>query len=475
MLGHPLLVLAASRLRFSYDSGEPLLCDVSLHLAVGQRIALVGPNGSGKSTLLRILSGELRPDFGSLRGDTPLYVAQHVTAEIDARSGGEARLDALRDAFSAPSRALLLDEPTNDLDPEARAHFAALLDAYPGAVLIVTHDPELLDRVDEIWELRGGSLQVHPPGFAAYAERVKEEEARLQKTIYSLESEKRKGELKAQAVRERQEKRAARGLKAGKKANLPTIVRGMLKRRAEETAAKLDSVHEKRTQDDARQLDEARRRLRQLSCFRWDGALAVPPAGKRLLQIERLDLVLRGPRRIHLRGRNGSGKSTLLAAIAGDRDARQRFGGKIVVSTPVCLFDQRLARFTSTQPLWDWFRERLESDTASARTLLGRLGFEQEEQLRPVACLSGGERVRLELALALHRTEPPQLLLLDEPTNHLDLESRRILTTFLDGYAGALIVASHDERFLRTLRIDESIDLDMQVIPNSTDHVQPRQ
>jgi len=177
------------------------------------------------------------------------------------------------------------------------------------------------------------------------------------------------------------------------------------------------------------------------------------------VRVERLELELRGPRRLHLRGRNGSGKTTLLAAIAGDQEARRRFGGEIVVNAPVCLFDQRLARFCSAQPLWDWFRERLLTDTAAARTLLGRLGFEQEEQLRPVGCLSGGERVRLELALALSRAEPPQLLLLDEPTNHLDLESRRILTEFLRGYPGALIVVSHDERFVETLRIDEAIEL----------------
>lgn len=452
-------LLAASRLYFSYASGEPLIADLSLHLIAGQRIALVGPNGSGKTTLVRLLAGELQPDSGIIRGDQPLHLTQHVTAEARARSGGEARLTALRSAFAAAARVVLLDEPTNDLDPDARAHFAALLDDFRGAVLIVTHDPELLDRVDAIWELKNGGLQIHPPGFAAYAQRIEEEEARLQKTVASLESERRKVELKARAVSERQEKRAARGHKAGLKANLPTIVRGALKRRAQETAGKLDAVHEKRAQEEERKLAAARRRLRQLACFRWETAASAPPSGKRLLRVAQLGLELRGPRRLHLRGRNGSGKTTLLAAIAGDPEARRRFGGEILVSAPVCLFDQRLARFCSSQPLWDWFRERLLTDTASARALLGRLGFEQEEQLRPVACLSGGERVRLELALALNRAEPPQLLLLDEPTNHLDLESRRILTEFLRGYAGALLVVSHDERFIDTLRIDETIDL----------------
>lgn len=458
MSAHPLLT--ATGLGFSYVSGEPLISDLSLHLSSGQRIALVGPNGSGKSTLVRLLSGELQPDAGTITGAPPLHVAQHVTAGVITRSGGEARLQALRAAFAAGSRVILLDEPTNDLDPDARAHFAALLDSYRGAVLVVTHDPELLDRVDEIWELKSGCLQCHPSGFAAYAQRIEQEEVRLRHAIESLENEKRKGELKAAAVHERQEKRAARGRKAGKKANLPAIFRGTLQRRAQETAGKLDAVHEKRVQEETCKLAAARRRLRQLSCFRWDSAAAVPPAGKRLLQVERLDFVLRGPRRVHLRGRNGSGKSTLLAAIAGDQQARERFGGEILVGGPVCLFDQRLAQFTSAQPLWDWFAGRLETDTASARTLLGRLGFEQEEQLRPVACLSGGERVRLELSLALHQAEPPQLLLLDEPTNHLDLESRRILTDFLHGYPGALLVVSHDERFLSALRIDESIELD---------------
>ena len=452
-------LLAASRLCFSYASGEPLIAELSLHLVAGQRIALVGPNGSGKTTLVRLLAGELQPDSGSIRGERPLHLTQHVTAQPSTRSGGEARLTALRSAFAAAARVLLLDEPTNDLDPDARAHFAELLEDFRGAVLIVTHDPELLDRVDAIWELKSGRLQVHPPGFRAYAQRIEEEEARLHKTVESLECEKRRVELKARAVSERQEKRAARGHKAGIKANLPAIFRGTLKRRAQETAGRLDAVHEKRAHEEERRLAAARRRLRQLSCFRWESAASAPPAGKRLLRVARLGLELRGPQRLHLRGRNGSGKTTLLAAIAGDEDARRRFGGEILVSAPVCLFDQRLARFSSAQPLWDWFRERLLADTASARTLLGHLGFEQEEQLRPTWCLSGGERVRLELALALNRSEPPQLLLLDEPTNHLDLESRRILTEFLRSYAGALIVVSHDQRFVDMLRIDEAIEL----------------
>jgi len=453
-------LLAVSRLGFSYASGEPLLADLSLTLADGERVALVGPNGSGKTTLVRLLAGELQPDSGVIRGARPLHITQHVTAENTARSGGEARLAALRSAFAAATRVLLLDEPTNDLDPDARVHFAEMLDDFRGAVLIVTHDPELLDRVDAIWELKNGSLQIHPPGFAAYAQRIEQEEARLRQIVDSLESEKRKAALKARIVSERQEKRAVRGEKAGKKANLPAIFAGTLKRRAQETAARLEGVHEKRLHEEERKIAAARRRLRQLSCFRWDQAACAPPAGKRLVRAERIGLEVRGPQRLQLRGRNGSGKTTLLAAIAGDREAQRRFGGEIQVSAPVCLFDQRLARFDSGQPLWEWFRERLVTDTAAARTLLGRLGFEQEEQLRPVSCLSGGERVRLELALALHRPETPQLLLLDEPTNHLDLESRRILTEFLRSYTGALIVASHDERFIETLRIDATLDLD---------------
>ena len=139
-------LLAASRLGFSYVSGEPLIADLSLHLVAGQRIALVGPNGSGKTTLVRLLAGELQPDSGVIAGELPLHVTQHVTAEADARSGGEARLSALRSAFSAAARVLLLDEPTNDLDPDARAHFTALLDDFRGAVLIVTKKIASLPR-----------------------------------------------------------------------------------------------------------------------------------------------------------------------------------------------------------------------------------------------------------------------------------------------------------------------------------------
>jgi ATPase subunit of ABC transporter with duplicated ATPase domains len=107
-----------------------------------------------------------------------------------------------------------------------------------------------------------------------------------------------------------------------------------------------------------------------------------------------------------------------------------------------------------------WFQNATGLEQSLARSLLGRLGFEQDDQLRPVSVLSGGERVRLEIALALNVAAPPQMLLLDEPTNHLDLESRRILQSFVEGFEGGLVVVSHDEAFVSSLDFDAILDLD---------------
>jgi ATPase subunit of ABC transporter with duplicated ATPase domains len=459
-----------SNLSFSYFEAEPLIEALSLVLTAGQRVALSGPNGCGKSTLLRLIAGQLQAAEGSLILESEVAVlSQDASREHLGLSGGESRWCSLETAFESKADVLLLDEPTNDLDEVSKNRFIEELEAFRGAALIVSHDPVVLDLVHEIWELRGGRIQRHPPGYLAYFERIEAEERSLLAKISSLETEKRKRESQARLSTERQEKRTRRGKSAGIRSNLPKIVRGQKKQQAEQTLAKLKDVHDKLVALSETELEESRRRLRQISVFEWNSSATRPPNSKRLIAVDGLmmrgfrkplSFEVLGPKRIHLAGKNGSGKSTLLQALAGERAALSRVSGKLDVAVAFHLFDQKLSQFTSSLPLWEWFHLRISKHVSESRQILGSLGFEQEEQGRPVSGLSGGEKVRLELASAVYARQEPQLLLLDEPTNHLDLESRKILLEFLQTYEGALVLVSHDRRFLERLSFDLRIDLD---------------
>lgn len=468
-------LLSADALHFSYNSDKKLFEGLSLSLFYGQKVALVGSNGSGKSTLLRVLSKNLAPDAGRMAGhDALIFVDQFVTAScamnVDgARSGGEIRLSAIREAFEGAARVLLLDEPTNDLDVDAKAYFLKSFRKFQGALLIVTHDPVILDEVDEIWELRDRRIQKHPAGYSAYLSRIEDEERHLQNVVASLESEKKKAVSRSREVVARQEKRMERGKKAGIKSNQPKGYRGTLKRQAETTHAKVKRVHEKLVDGNTQRCHDAKVRLRQLSLFKWDSGVTRPPDSKRMIEFvevglpfwkKRLNLCATGPKRIHLKGANASGKSTLLQAMAGKSEAIGRTQGVIFAAEPLQVFDQKLSQFNQTIPLWRWFQGKLGVEISLARRILGRLGFEQDDQERSLSALSGGERVRIELALAVQAKTPPQLLLLDEPTNHLDIESRRILQKFVNDFQGAMVVVSHDQQFLESLIFDEVLVLD---------------
>lgn len=463
------MLLKADHLSFSFASKEPIFSDLHLTLT-NQKVALVGPNGSGKTTLLRILSGAVAPEEGRVSGsEHTVLIEQHISTLGTPLSGGEARLTALRDAFLSHGKILLIDEPSNDLDSDARDWLRQRIIAWKSPLLLVSHDPMILDLVDEIWELQHGKLIKHPPGFSAFVDRLNDEETRLRNELDSMRSQSKKTEAHAREVVEAQHKRMAQGKKDGIKSNLPKIIRGALKRQAEQTFAKVKAVHDDRVDQTRKRVEEIQARLRSMSMFAWDASVTRPPVGKTLIKmadvrLEKFAIPLNfqmiGPRRIHLAGKNGSGKSTLLRALAQDPDALSRLSGQLSVMTPFVLFDQTLSQFTESARLCDWFQQKTNLEVSVARTILGRLGFDQEEQLRPVAGLSGGEKVRLEIALAIHQKESPQVLLLDEPTNHLDLESRKILLEFIENFAGGMVLVSHDESLIKSLEFDEKINLD---------------
>jgi ATPase subunit of ABC transporter with duplicated ATPase domains len=157
-----------------------------------------------------------------------------------------------------------------------------------------------------------------------------------------------------------------------------------------------------------------------------------------------------GPVRVAVRGPNGCGKSTLLKLLAGHWHA---ISGECAVHVPSAYIDQHLALLDNQRSIVEQLN-LLDTPLAEAelRTRLALLQLDAQRVTQPTGQLSGGERLKAAMAIALWRKIPAQLFLLDEPTNHLDLESVLAFERALQGFTGALLVVSHDEAFVQAIR-----------------------
>ena len=239
-----------------------------------------------------------------------------------------------------------------------------------------------------------------------------------------------------------------------------------LKRTAQANAAKQRNLH-------TGKLDEARERLNVAEdAVHDDDAIAVDlpetavPSGRTVLRVEgaelrsgaTVDLELRGPERVALLGANGSGKTTLLETITGRLDPN---AGVVRAAVPMRYLPQRLTVLDDAETVIANVARLAPAATVQAiRSRLARFHFRGVRADQIVGRLSGGERFRATLAALMLAEPAPQLMLLDEPTNNLDIASAEQLSQALAAYEGALIVASHDVGFLRTLGITRWLQLD---------------
>ncbi|NLU68884.1 ABC-F family ATP-binding cassette domain-containing protein [Streptomyces sp. HNM0574] len=512
--------VACDGLGFAWPDGTPVLEGFDWTAGPG-RTGLIGANGSGKSTLLRLLAGELRPDEGSVHvtGETG-YLPQDLTLDtglrvdavlgIDRRraalhaieagdpaeehftvlgddwdveeraratldqlglahigldrtigevSGGESVLLRLAELLLRRPRVLLLDEPTNNLDLSARQSLYAALAAWKGVLIVVSHDRELLRHVDQIAELREGSVHTYGGGIDAYEEAVATEQEAARRMVRSAESDVRRQKRELAEAQGKLAKRVRYGDKMYASKREPRIVMNQRKRAAQESAGKHRATHEQRLEQAKDRLEEAEGQLRSDDEIRVDLPYTAVPAGRTVLTAEgavlrggvRVELELRGPERIALVGDNGAGKTTLLRTVAGQLPPER---GEVRAHVPHRYLPQRLDVLDDGLSVAENVARLAPDATVNrVRARLARFLFRGARADRPVGTLSGGERFRATLAALMLAEPAPQLLMLDEPTNNLDLASVRHLRTALDGYQGALIVVSHDLAFLRELGV----------------------
>jgi len=480
--------------------GTPLLRSIDFSLTRGVT-GLVGPNGSGKSTLLELLAGLRQPARGRvLRRGSVAYLPQgaaprgigsagnllgaascewrvaralarvgldglDLSRPASTLSGGEATRLLLARLLLAEPDAMLLDEPTNHLDEEARRAVRELVASFPGAVLVATHDRELLAGAGRIASLDRGTLRLFGGGWSGYLDARRVEREAAERAVRAAERELDAARRAAREAAERQARRSASGRRAADRGGVPKIVRGAMKRAAQVTAGRLKGVHEERVASAAAALECSRADAPDDARVFVDLDASDVPARRRLVDAEGLNVRLPGgwlwsstlsftvvgPERIRLRGSNGSGKSTLLALLAG----RAPDAGRLLVGARrVARLDQDAALLGRDGTLASALR-RLAPARAEheRRLLLGRFGFAQEAGEKPVASLSGGERIRAGLAALLAADEAPELLLLDEPSNHLDLPGLEAVAAALRGWRGALLLVTHDASFARDVGV----------------------
>jgi ATP-binding cassette subfamily F protein uup len=452
---------------------RPLLDAVSTGVGVGERIGVVGRNGAGKTTLLSVMAGVETVDVGrvSLAAHTRIgflrqnpfvdpgttimqavlgSAATHEWAGeprvrevleellggfddelLDRRvidlSGGERRRVELARLLVADLDLILLDEPTNHLDVEIVSWLAEHLKSRPSlAVVVVTHDRWFLDEVcDRTWEVVGGAVEEYDGGYSAFVL------AKAERQRQTAASEARRNNLLRKELA---------WLRRGAPA------------RTSKPKFRMDAAYELIStepppRDSVELLSFANARLGKTVFEVHDATLFMGP--KRI--VDHLTWNVGPGQRIGILGANGAGKTSLIRMLIGEVHPSH---GRIVTGKTVktAYLSQHLDELN---PTWrvlesvEHVAQRVDLGKGrelTAGQLCERLGFSADGQWTPVGDLSGGERRRLQLMRLLMAA--PNVLILDEPTNDFDVETLTALEDLLDGFAGTLLVVSHDRYFL---------------------------
>jgi ABC transport system ATP-binding/permease protein len=471
--------------------GQRLLLDgVSAGVGAGERVGVVGRNGAGKSTLLALMAGTERPDGGRVTRARDLRIGhlsqqdrlagtvgdlvtggrpEHVwagdprtrsavaallpgidfAAQAQRLSGGESRRVALAALLLGDHDLLLLDEPTNHLDVEAIDWLARFLAGLGRAIVVVTHDRWFLDAVcEQTWELADGRLHAYDGGYAAYV-LARAERARIADA--------------AQRRRRNLLRKELAWLRRG-----PPARTSKPRFRIEAANALIADEPVPRNEVELLRLATAR-----LGKTVLDAEDLTVRAGERVL-LNDVTWQLGPGERVGLLGPNGSGKTTFLRVLAEGGVGRQPGSAVSAAETPIRptrTADQALQvhgtvrrgktvrlgylpqddagldlRLSAREVVAEVRGNLASEESGSVGQLLEMLGLRGDTQFSPARDLSGGERRRVQVLRVL--VDEPNVLLLDEPTNDLDVDTLTEVEDLLDGWAGSLVVVSHDRYFL---------------------------
>ena len=442
----------------------------------------------------------------------PHAIRDLLMRPLSTFSGGQTVTAALAALLSSNPEFILLDEPTNNLDSAAKSRLFAALEALACPALIISHDRDLLARMNAIAELHAdregrAHLRIYEGNYNTYRAVRKAEESAAHRRVNEAKNEMRKAERERVENQIKLDRNVRRGRDFERSKRKPGLAMGLDKNSSERSAGKLRAAHESMVADARAAVSETQENLRVQERIYLELAQDALPAGRKVLELQRVGkdsrasaqqstefnnahtqntvshetqpyevdypsrhqdfpeaLILTGPEHMRITGANGSGKTVLLNAIA---HANEPGYHSPVPPAYRVLYRLEHAAYLPQRITLDPERTLLETvqranpgaSEQHLRDQLARLLFRRESVHQHIGELSGGERFRAALATVLLTDPVPQLLLLDEPTNNLDISSVDWLVQALDAYTGALIIVSHDEDFCERIRIDRTLSL----------------
>lgn len=460
-------ILNAEKISKTY--GEKVLFDkVVLGVNKGDKIGVIGVNGTGKSTFLKIIAGIEEPDAGEIvsgRGVTVSYLAQapqfnpgdtivgyvikdknnaseaeaktiltklgitDFDAAINTLSGGQRKRVALARTLVSPAEVLILDEPTNHLDSDMVIWLEEYIKKFRGELIMVTHDRYFLDNVtNRIVELDGGKLYGYDTNYSGFLE-LKTQREEMERAT----------EAKRANILRRELEWIRRGCQARSTKQQARIDRYEdMKEASRQARASFENK--------ALEMNSVSTRLGKKTIELSDICKSF---GEKKVIDDFTYIFLRDDR-IGIIGKNGCGKSTLMKIITGNLKPDS---GSVEIGDTVRIgyFMQENEPLDEKMTVLEFVRSIGEYVTtatgkATASQMCEKFLFGPKSQWTPISKLSGGEKRRLYLLSVL--MSAPNVLILDEPTNDLDIETLEILEDYLDGFAGIVIVVSHDRYFL---------------------------
>ena len=426
-------------------------------------------------------------------------------------SGGQTVTAALTALLYSNPEFILLDEPTNNLDSSAKNRLYTALATLTCPALIISHDRDLLERVNVIAELHAdrqglAHLRLFEGNYSTYRQALDTEQQAAQRRVSEAKNRVRSAHREWVQAQEIISKNMAQVWKDDQ----PDTILALAKDASRQAAAKLRVLRIGKQEQAQEEYQNAQDEVRVQEKIYAELSQQPLPAGRKVLELHRVDsrgtnpqqvsretfttqqptkvdslhfspveadgesrqgtpaehpehLILSGPEHLRITGANGSGKTTLLEAIAHAKDPEYRSPVQPAYRVDYCLegayIPQRITLDPQLTLLQSVQRTNPGVSEQHLRDQLARLLFRRESVHHKTGELSGGERFRAAVAQVLLADPVPQLLMLDEPTNNLDISSVDWLVQALEAYTGALIVVSHDEDFCRRIRIDRTLAL----------------
>lgn len=521
-----------NQITYTIPNVKPLFQQLSLSFAEN-KTGIVGKNGTGKSTLLKLIIGELTPDQGSIKTSGNLaYCPQdlnllanntlaqtlgvedkinaffriidgstdendyvilgddwHIQEKIHQQlntfglaylkldqtiatlSGGERTRLMLAKAFFAAPDFIIFDEPTNNLDLVSRQFLYQAISAWEKGIIVVSHDRQLLNLMDQIIELTSLGVDCYGGNYDHYSEQKKLNQAAIDQDILDAQKSLALTKQSIQSSFEKHEQKQSKGRQLFLTGKIDRITANSKKGRSEKTEGKNARKADSMANSAEEKLSQAKSKME--ITYIIDVSLPKTRVAKDKILINLEDLSFSfakgsrpiidnfnckivGPERIALSGPNGSGKTTLVKLIQG---ILQPTKGLIERGTSyISYLDQHADALDPEASIIDNFK-RINPNISDndARHNLAKFLFRNVAASKLVKHLSGGEKLRALLACILMSEHPPQLLILDEPTNHLDFDSITSIETALTQYKGGLIVISHDQVFLENIGVAKTI------------------